>query len=124
MPAQPTPAWRAKLRCPKHLVAVLEHAMNALPPAWLLQPTTGEVFDSIEHCKRRLQGYALAEGFDIVQTGGGTKKVPTARFECLRYGESTRNWRKLESHIKRDKKGTITTTHQRKNTLVNQIGYK
>src|SRR5438046_9559100 len=73
---QPTPAWRAKPGCPKHLVAVLERAVNALPPAWLLQPTTGEVFDSIEHCKRRLQGYALAEGFEVVQTGGGTKKWP------------------------------------------------
>src|SRR5947199_3035612 len=91
MPAQPTPAWRAKPRCPKHLVAVLERAVNALPPAWLLQPTTGEVFDSIEHCKRRLQNYALAEGFNVVQIGGGTKKVPTAHFEYLRYGESIRN---------------------------------
>ena len=70
MSVQSTPVWRAKPRCPKHLVAILERAVNALPPAWLLQPTTGEVFDSIEHCKRRLQGYALAEGFDVVQTGG------------------------------------------------------
>src|SRR5947208_3147411 len=91
---QSTPAWRAKPRCPKHLVAVLERAVNALPPAWLLQPTTGEIFDSIEHCRRRLQGYALAEGFEVVQTGGGTKKVPGTRFECLKHGESTRNWRK------------------------------
>ena len=94
--------------------------MNALPPAWLLQPTTGEVFESIEHCRRRLQGYALAEGFDVVQTGGGTKKVPAARFECSRHGESTRNWRKLESHVERDKEGTITTVRQREDTLVSQ----
>jgi hypothetical protein len=31
MPIQSAPAWRAKLRCPKHLVAVLERAVNALP---------------------------------------------------------------------------------------------
>jgi len=80
MSVQPTPVWRAKPRCPKHLVAMLERAMNALPPAWLLQPATGEVFDSIKHCNRRLQGYALAEGFDVVRTGGGIKKVPRARF--------------------------------------------
>ena len=66
MSVQPPPAWRAKPGCPKHLVAVLERAVNALPPAWLLQPTTGDVFDSIEHCRRRLQGYALAEGFEVV----------------------------------------------------------
>jgi len=75
--------WRAKPRCSKHLVAVLERAVNTLPSAWLLQPTTGEVFDSIEHCRRRLQGYALAEGFDVVQTGGGTKKVPWGAFRVL-----------------------------------------
>ena len=71
---QPTPAWCAKPGCPKYLVAVLKRAVNALPPVWLLQPTTGEVFDSIEHCKRRLQSYTLAEGFEVVQTGGGIKK--------------------------------------------------
>ena len=91
MSAQPTPAWRAKPGCPKHLIAVLERAVNALPPAWLLQPTTGEVFDSIEHCKRRLQGYALAEGFEIVRTGGGTKMASKAYFECSKHGESTKN---------------------------------
>ena len=65
--------------------------MNALPPVWLLQLATGEIFDSIEYCRRRLQGYVLAEGFDVVQTGGGIKKAPAARFEYLRYGESTKN---------------------------------
>ena len=70
MPAQPNPAWRAKPRCPQHLVAILDR-VNALPPARLLQPASSEVFDSIEHRRRRLQGYALAEGFDLVQTWGG-----------------------------------------------------
>ena len=120
MPVQSTLAWRAKPRCPKHLVAVLERAVNALPSAWLLQPTTGEVFDSIEHCRRRLQGYALAEGFDVVHTGGGNKKVPGARFQCSKHGESTRNWRKLEGHVERDEDGTITTIRQREDTLVSQ----
>ena len=72
MPDQSTPTWRAKPRCPRHLVAVLERAVNALPSEWLLPPRTGEIFDSIEHCRRRLQGYSLAEGFEVVQTGGGT----------------------------------------------------
>jgi hypothetical protein len=66
----------------------------------------------------------LAEGFDVVQTGGGTKKAPAARFECSRHGESTRNWRKLENHVECDEEGTITTVRQRENTLVNQTGCK
>src|SRR5438045_5648562 len=124
MSVQPTPVWRAKPRCPKHLVAVLERAVNALPPAWLLQPTTGEVFDSIEHCRRRLQGYALVEGFEVVQTGGGTKKVPGTRFECSKHGESTRNWRKLENHVEYDTEDTISTVRQREYTLVSQTSCK
>src|SRR5205809_6575484 len=91
MPAQPTPAWRAKPRCPKHLVVILEHAVNALPPAWLLQPTTGEVFDSIEHCKRRLQDYALTKDFEVVRTGEDIKKASKTHFKCLKYEESTKN---------------------------------
>ena len=118
MSVQSTPAWRAKPRCLKYLVAVLERAVNALPPAWLLPPATGELFDSIEHCRRRLQGYALAEGFDVVQIGGGIKKALAARFECLRHGEFIRNWRKLESHVECDEEGTITIVRQRENTLV------
>jgi len=98
--------------------------VNALPPVWLFQPVTGEVFDSIEYCKCRLQGYVLAEGFDVVQIGGGTKKVPGARFIYLRHGESTRNYRKLENHIKYNKEGTITIIRQRENTLVGQTGCK
>src|SRR2546423_1292651 len=96
MPVQSTLAWRAKPRCPKHLVAVLKRAVNALPSAWLLQPTMGEVFDSIEHCRRRLQGYALTEGFDVVQTRGGIRRslgrVSSARStgSLLRTGGSSR----------------------------------
>ena len=58
--------------------------------------TTGEVFDSIEHCRRRFQGYALAEGFNVIQTGGGTKnslgRVSSARSmgSQLGTGESSR----------------------------------
>src|SRR5436305_15217580 len=91
MSVQPPPAWRAKPGCPKYLVAVLERAVNALPPVWLLQLITGEVFDSIDHCNRRLQSYALAEGFEVVRTGEGTKTAPGARFECSKHGESTKN---------------------------------
>ena len=82
--------------------------MNALPPVWLLQPIIGEVFDSIDYYKRRLQGYALAEGFNIIQIGGGTKKVLRARFIYSRYRKSIRNYRKLESHIKYNKEDIIT----------------
>ena len=49
----------------------------------------------------------LAEGFNIIQIGGGTKKVLRAYFIYLRYRESTRNYRKLKNYIKYNKEDTI-----------------
>jgi hypothetical protein len=57
---------RAHPACLAHLVGALERHVNALPAACLLSLQSGEIFDSIPHCERRLHGYVLAEGFDIV----------------------------------------------------------
>ena len=73
-------AWQAKPGCAEHHRTVIERMVNAFPPAWLLPPCTGEIFDSLEHCNRRLKGFSLAEGFDIVRKGGGTKVHPAYRF--------------------------------------------
>jgi hypothetical protein len=50
--------------------------VNALPASWLSPPHTGDVFTTITDCERRLRGFCLAEGFDIVRTGGGTRVAP------------------------------------------------
>src|SRR5438270_11514001 len=101
--------YHAPPACPKHLVDALERAVNSLPASWLSPPRTSEVFASIADCERRLRGYSLAEGLDIVRTGGGTAKVPAARFHCIFHGKETRNWRKLEDHIKCDENGQINS---------------
>jgi hypothetical protein len=88
-----TMVWRAHPACPAHLVGALERHVNALPPAYLLPPQSGEIFDSIASCERRLRGYAMAQGFDIIQTGGGTRVALGARSECSFYRSETRNWR-------------------------------
>jgi hypothetical protein len=67
-------AWEARPGCPPHHRAAVERMVNALPPSYLLPPISGELFDSLEHCNRRLRGWALAEGFDIIRQGGGTKR--------------------------------------------------
>jgi hypothetical protein len=113
--------YHAPLGCPKHMVGALERAVNALPAAWLLPPQTGEIFDSIADSERRLRGYYLAEGFDIGRTGGGTKKVPGARFQCTYHGKATKNWRKLEDHVEKDEEGNITSKRQREGTIVSQL---
>jgi hypothetical protein len=58
--------WNARPGCPKYHVAALERLINSHPVEWLLEPQTGEEFDSLEHCNRRLRTFALAKGFDIV----------------------------------------------------------
>lgn len=66
--------WHAKPGCPEHQCATVERTVNALPSSYLLLPRTGELFDSLDARNSRLRGYALAEGFDTVKHGGGTKE--------------------------------------------------
>jgi hypothetical protein len=37
------------------------------PPAWLIAPATGEVFEGKDDCYQRLQGWGLFEDFGVVQ---------------------------------------------------------
>ena len=101
--------WRAHPACPKHLVGALKRHVNALPATYLLPPQSREIFDSIASCERRLRGYSLVQGFDIILIGGGTRVAPGARFKCSYYGEAIRNWRHLEDHVERNKESKITS---------------
>jgi hypothetical protein len=53
-------SWQAKPGCAEHHPAAVERIVNLLPPAWLLTPQSGEVFDGLDNCDRRLRGYSLA----------------------------------------------------------------
>ena len=117
-------SWKAKPGCAEHHRAAVERIVNLLPPAWLFEPQSGELFDSLEQCNRRLRGYAFAEGFDIIRQGGGTKANPSWRFFCVYHGERTRNTRKLEDEVEKDEAGNITSKRQREQTTVRQLGYK
>jgi hypothetical protein len=117
-----TMAWEARLGCPPHHRAAVERMVNALPPSYLLPPISGEPFDSLEHCNRRLRGWALAEGFDIVRRGGGTKVAPGYRFKCIFYGDVTRNHRKLEDTVEKDLEGKIVSRRKKEVTNVRQLG--
>jgi len=113
--------WHAHPDCPAHLVAALERHINAFPTASLLPPESGEIFDSIPDCERRLRAYAMAQGFDISLTGGGTRTAPGARFQCTFHGSETKNWRHLEARVERDEEGNITSKRQRESTNVCQL---
>jgi hypothetical protein len=115
--------WRAHPDCPTYIVAALERAVNALPPEWLLAPVTDEVFNSIDRSRRRVRGLSLADGFDVVQTGAGNKRVPGARFQCIHHGIATRNYRKLEARIEKDEEGHIVSRRKRGEILASQTDY-
>jgi hypothetical protein len=113
--------WSAKPGCPPHHRAAVERIVNAFPASYLLPPCSGELFDSLDACNRRLRGYALAEGFDIVRKGGGTKANPSYRFRCIHHGVETRNDRKLEDCVERDSEGKISSKRKKESTNVRQL---
>jgi hypothetical protein len=45
---------------PAHLRPALERLISDIPEAWLLAPKSGEVFESKELCRRRLQALPLS----------------------------------------------------------------
>ena len=113
--------WHAKPGCPAHHRAAVERIVNAYPPSYLVPPASGEIFDSLEESNRRMRGYALAEGFDIVRHGGGTKALPSYRFKCIFHGSKTQNHRKLEDHVEKDSEGKVISKRQREATNVRQL---
>ena len=112
------PAWRARPGCPTHLRAHLERLVNGSPPTWLREPTTGEVFENIIEAERRLRVFSLAEGFNIVRTVGGTKRVPGSTFQCIHHGLKTVNKRRLEDRVIRDTENEVISKRKRESTVV------
>ena len=100
--------WSAHPECPDHVKSDLEARVRSFPPSFLLAPVAGEVFDNPDVCKERLQGWALSQGFAIVQKSGSLKSAkPRFEFRCIHYGDKTANTRQLEEHVERDEEDTI-----------------
>jgi hypothetical protein len=110
-------AWTAPPNCPLHLVSALESAVNSLPVEWLDPPATGEKFESFDECEKRLRGFSLSQGFDIVQVGGSGATTPLRRYACIHHGLLTANKRRMEPVVERNEEGEITSIRQR-NTSV------
>ena len=81
--------WQAKPGCPEHHRAAVKRMVKALSLAYLLSSCLGEIFEDLEACNRRLRGYALAEGFDIVRKEGGIKVNPSYRFCYIFHDDTT-----------------------------------
>ena len=95
---------------PVHLRAVFERVIAAIPEPWLLAPKSGEVFESKEMCKKRLQAFVLAQGFAVVV---GRSDKDRSIFYCIHYSAKTRNNRGLEPRVVKDREGQIMSERQR-----------
>jgi hypothetical protein len=105
-----TQLWSAHPACPEHIKADLEARIRSFPSSYLLAPITGEVFNNVELCKERLQGWVLSQGFAIVRTSGSEKSVRQRfEFRYIHYRDKTANTHQLEDHVERDEENTITT---------------
>ena len=92
--------WSPHPDCPPHLVPILQKAISALPPSFLLEPTDGEVFETKEDCLKRLQGHALSMGFAVVLKSGSLRSErPRFQFRCIHHGTKTLNTRHLEENV-------------------------
>jgi hypothetical protein len=115
--------WRAHPECPEHVKAELETRVRSLPSSFLLAPVDGEVFQNKDLSQERLQGWALSQGFAIVQTSGSMKqKRPRFDFHCIHHGNDTQNSRQLEKYVERDEENGITSRRQREATNINARG--
>jgi hypothetical protein len=95
--------WRAYLNCPSGIRSRLEKAVQALPVGYLEPPQRDEAFESAEACLRRLQAYALSQGFAVVKTSGSLQsKRPRIQYKCVHHSRETKNNRQLKTHIQRD----------------------
>jgi hypothetical protein len=82
--AMATVSWTAHPDCPAHLRGEVEARVRAFPPAFLKEPVSGEVFDNLELCRERLQGFAFTDGFAIVQKNESMKQAhPRLYFHCI-----------------------------------------
>ena len=98
---------------PTHVKPAWLRAVGALPPAWLNAPATGEVFKGKDDCMRRLQGWALFEGFAVVQGRVWKNQTPRWQFLCKQHGTKTANKRGLEARKGKDEEGNVVTDRQR-----------
>jgi hypothetical protein len=74
---------------PAHLRPALDRAIAGIPAPWLLPPKSGEAFKDKAHYMKRLQAFALSQGFAVITTKSDNQR---AIFRCIHHREETRNY--------------------------------
>ena len=100
-------ASKTYVALPEYAKSAWLKAIRALPPAWLLPPTTGERFEGRDHCLKRLNGYGLYKGFVVVLGRVWKELIPRWQLLCKMHGKATANKRKLEARKVKDEEGNL-----------------
>ena len=83
---------------PANLRQVYERRVASFSPKWRVEPLTNELFGLRSDCKKRLQAWALTQGF-AVTIGKSDERL--SRYLCIHHGVETRNDRGLERRVER-----------------------
>jgi len=102
---------------PTYLRKPFLRAVNQNPLAWLLQPTTDEVFNSSNRCWARLQAFAFSLGFTVVTGKVYSSRTPRWQFRCIHHSIKSQNNRRLEPEMEKNTKGIIVITRKRNGTV-------
>ncbi len=97
---------------PEHAKPAWLRAIRALPPAQLLAPATGKIFEGKEDCYQRLQGWGLFEGFGVIQGRIQKDRTLCQEFRYKLHSTKTLNTRSLEPRKLKDKEGKMVTNWQ------------
>ena len=109
------PTFVAHQLCPPHLRQLIKDTVKSFDDEWLLPSAEGELFDSKKACLTRLQAFAFSQGFAVVTT---VLKTERFCFACIYHSDDTKNWCKLEQHVKKDfKSSKIVSKRQKKDTF-------
>jgi hypothetical protein len=87
---------------PAHLRPTFKCLIPAIPEPWLLALKSGKIFELEEICKKRLQAFALAQGFAVAVSKSHRDR---SIFHCIHHGASTYNDRGLKPRVARDGEG-------------------
>ena len=82
-----TPVWSPPPGLTDTARNALVKAINRVPPAWLLPPQDGELFDRSAEVYARLQGYALFIGFAVVGRSDSTSL--RKNYLCIHHEDKT-----------------------------------
>src|ERR1700742_5110951 len=116
--------WRAHPDVPDRVRYTLEKVGNAFPRTWLRERVTGEIFQALEECERRLVAFSLSQGFDVVTGNSAKKPFPRKTFVCSHHGAETRNFRELPDEVERNEEKVIIGERQRELTSVLGTDYR